>query len=51
MDVDFPWVYRAFGPLEAIVQAAGRCNREGRLEVGQMVVFLPEDHKLSQRRL
>lgn len=55
IDVDFPAVYRALGPLEAVVQAAGRCNREGRLRDedgnlthGKVVVFLPKDHKMPK---
>lgn len=46
VDVDFPVVWRAMGPLDSIVQVAGRCNREGRHAAGEVHVFRPIDHKL-----
>ncbi|MBR5015131.1 MAG: CRISPR-associated helicase Cas3' [Bacteroidales bacterium] len=46
VDLDFDVLYRALAPLDAIIQAAGRCNRNGRNGMGRVTVFVPDDSKL-----
>lgn len=39
VDIDFPVVFRQEAGLDSVLQAAGRCNREGRIQMGQTIVF------------
>lgn len=43
VDVDFPAVWRAFGPYDSIAQVAGRCNRRGVRAQGIVHIFRPAD--------
>lgn len=47
VDVDFPVVFRAMSGIDSIAQAAGRCNREGKLKTGTVFVFDAKDVKLQ----
>jgi len=39
VDIDFPIVFRAMAGLDSLIQAAGRCNREGRRSTSPVLVF------------
>ena len=45
VDVDFDIVVRDMAPLDSIIQSAGRCNREMRLQEGNVIVTELVDEK------
>ena len=51
VDFDFPVVFRAMAPLEAIIQSAGRCNREGALGEmgGDVFLFKLQDSGMPDK--
>lgn len=46
VDVDFPAVYRQMAGLDSVLQAAGRCNREGKRPVADSIVTVFEGGKI-----
>lgn len=49
VDLDFPTVYREKAGLDSIIQAAGRCNRNGRNEVHESKVWVFEFEEKHNR--
>mgnify|MGYP000895704532 CR=1 FL=1 len=46
VDLDFDWVFRDLGPLDSIIQVAGRCNRHSRKEfIGNVLIAELTDNR------
>ena len=48
VDLDFPLLWREYAGLESIAQAAGRCNREGLMDRGEVRVFRLADEPIPR---
>ena len=51
VDVDFPTVYRALAGLDSVIQAGGRCNREGKRSTDKSIVHIFRTQAKAPRML
>ena len=49
VDVDFPKVFREISGLDSILQAAGRCNREGKRKTDESIVTVFETNRTRNK--
>ena len=51
IDIDFPVVFRSMAGVDAVAQAAGRCNRHGQNPKGGETIVFTSEHQSAERFL
>lgn len=51
VDIDFPVLYRDMAIIPSIIQSAGRCNRNGKLNLGKVLLFNLKNHDAIRSEL
>lgn len=51
INIDFGTVIRHIAGLDSITQAAGRCNRDGKLSCGRLIIVNPEQNQVYKKAM